>query len=167
MRRLLALLLAVLTSTVPVQAQWVAGSRVLIPANVAPTVFYVWHEGESAAQNVPRRPLAADQWHIIDLSSLVPRTAVAVELQGILVSTGRTGVYCGMTITFRRHGSDYPSGAYQWQAVASLPGGAFRTPVYKTVALTNRKFEVYWHYAEGGDQCPMAISVALDKVIMP
>lgn len=160
--RFVALLVA-LPALVSAQS-WSEGTVVGVPIDGSLTVISIWGTGLDATANVPGRQLPPDRWTTIDLTPFeIPPDVIAVELQGMLISSGAPGVYCGMVAAFRPPGSVQDEGNYQLQAVASLPGGAFRQNVTLTVPVRNRRFQFWWHYPEAA--CPMAIHLTLQKYV--
>jgi len=160
--KLISLVLVFLCAPVVAQQLWTESTIMGTPVDNAKTAFgvYVWQDGSNPSLNVPRRPLPPDQWHTIDLNDDLsqlawpvdlPEDTKAIVLAGLVGSSGAIGVYCGMTATFRAIGSSATE--YTVQAVASVPGGAYRQNSSVVVPLRNRRFEFFWHAADL--TCPM------------
>jgi hypothetical protein len=130
----------------------------------APTALYVWHDGLSPQYNWPHISIPRDEWVTVDLADTVkldwdpklPVDTKAVFLLGQLVTSGWPNVYCSQIGEFRAPGSILQLRNYQFAAVGSVPGGAYRHQVSTWVPVVGRKFEFSWYYSNV--ECPMVMS---------
>ena len=166
-QRWFALLLVLACARPALSQQMVDGVINSVPRQYAtPQVLYIWGTGNEAITNVPRKPLPPYQWHTIDLGATIEETVApnelptdtkAILLAGLIGSSGMPGLYCGMTATFRAPGSTLDPGNYRVQAVAAVPGGAFRQMAVEMVSLVDKKFEFYWTMPH--PECPMFVAL--------
>lgn len=168
MKTLFLALSLLLPTTASAQQRWVEGAVGVI-TYAAPNAVYVWGDGSVANSNFPKRALAPLQWHSIDLSMLeawgyaIPTDAKAVFLSAALGTSGKPGVYCGMVAALRKPGSGFSEWNYQIQAVASLPGGAFRQSTSVWVPIQDRKIEFWWNAPDL--TCPLFINITIQAYL--
>lgn len=147
---------------------FVTANRVSFPAiapNVTPGVWVF----STASWTWPMMPLPPQTWLTIDLADgpqwngwmwQLPLTTVAVELTGILVVTNPAAVPCEVRVTVRPPGSTWHEAGYQMQTGAPAVGGS-RSNATVTVAVVDRKFELYWYH-----NCdPVASSAGLNLMV--
>ena len=147
----------------PLGAQTSTETSVVGVPTEPPWVIYIVGDGTHAEWNIPHVSIPRQQWTEIDLAPYdIPADTKAVELRGWFISSGYPAIYCGMVATIRPYGSDHYEWAYQFQAVASTPGGAFRQIETKKVPVRGRKLEFWWYYPYDYSYCPMTMLFTLE-----
>jgi hypothetical protein len=145
---------------------WVESSIIGVPTESSkhPLVVYVWGAGAEAEKNIPTRVLAPDRWHTIDLAdpsmpvNNIPADTNAIELGGLLGSSGQPSVICGLVANFRAPGATMEALNYQIQG-AAMPGAGFRANASVMVPVRDRRFEFWWHTTDPA--CPMFLSLSV------